>query len=97
VTDVEEGPSEEVFRIHAESTPLAVLIELVSERVTHMTLDWADGVCRAALLSGREEYIARGPNARVALARAMRAYDLDRSERTVTYPVGSEGFFRKVD
>ena len=81
----------EAISIHTESMPLEVLIGLVSERVTHMELDWADGCCRAELkssTSGRVEYVAWGRNAQVALARAMLAYDADsrsKVKRTVAF------------
>lgn len=58
-----------------ESMRLDQLIELVSERVTHMSLDWADGCCRAEIRSGHRRWIGRGPNSQVALARAMMLHD----------------------
>ncbi len=77
---------------HTESLSLEVLIGLVSERVTHVTFDWADGVCRAELKTGREQYVGRGQDARIALARAMLAYDSDRLDhkRIVTFKKAEE-------
>jgi hypothetical protein len=60
---------------HVESLELETILGLISERVTHVRLDWADGCCRAEMRAGRRNWVGRGPRASVALARAMIEYD----------------------
>ncbi len=67
--------SEEEENNWVEGMRLDTLIPLVSERTTHLSLDWADGVCRAEIRVGQNRYSARGPKASVAIGRAMLLFD----------------------